>query len=552
MLKKLIKLICLCPVVTPAICVPMISQLESTISYSDNYAISLSEWKAADIGNDDPHYQNLINAGIQSYLYPNGLNGNDTIKLYFKANDPTKSDEITLYSPVLLGDSSNYSTANPAISIAKENFYNLEFLKLPNHLKIVGFGNGLFNINQKTATPNINTITIPSTVRTIGQNAFTFSCANINWIRPDEQQLVYGTSHNGAFNRSNLTEVEVPGNVVFAPIDSSHAAGIFSASHSLAKFHIASETKVNFYSTMFNNCEQLTEVNFPSTLINLYPNVFDGNTKEAFNLIWESPNKPYESFDPILYLSPTTLNIPKGVTAINGIGSGKTMVKTTHLENVILNISDPSELTLSNYGLGLQGWSGNILLPSQTAVEAFENAPTGSGWDLYRTKYVVNPTPAPETLEINDLDGGNTIKAGKNAYASVTFNTSINPSNAYTPDKSEWSFTLPSNLEQYKDYFEIDSSGSLFWNLDKKHLLPDGDYNLTIENRIYTISSGWISAQKEIAININPNNEGSIVLNDLSWTYTILVPIMVGMFAIAIISILIAKKVSRRKIQNEY
>ena len=291
---------------------------------------------------------------------------------------------------------------------------------LDNH-PVVTIGGGAFR-----STSNITSVTIPSSVTTIGGNAF-WSCSLTSVDIPSSVTTI----GEHAFQSSGLTSVAIPSSVT------SIGERAFDSCHSLTSIEILpGVTTIGAYA--FNCCETCTSVTLPSTVTTIGYDAFNSLPSASSVVYYNGTQDQYNG------LSNHPMNMTLVFIATPNPGAGGTITVTDGPARVTTNphaftYTDGEDVTLTatpNDGYRFVNWTNNGTSVGTNAAFTF-NATSGialvanfaptraisiDGTVANRTYNGTAYNPAPVVK-----DGATTLTAGTHYTIGYQKQTGTNP-----------------------------------------------------------------------------------------------------------------------------
>ena len=337
------------------------TQYSSTFQVSENTTV-----KAYAVLNIEPNTHSSVatNVFVRQYI----TFENDTVEAICMANYST--DGIGVKFSDVSGVTSLTTDFN------SHSQYNTSLITSFNELK---YFTSLSAITQQTGfdgCPNLASITLPDSLRTIGQNAFYMTGALEELVIPNSVTTI----ERGAFHQSGLKALNIPASVT-------SIGGYLGLFNQLETITVASGNTV-YNDGNGSNCLIRTADN---TLINGCKNSTIPNTVVT---IGDS------SFPSLSYnLSATTINIPSSVTTIGNFAFSPSGLKTLTIPSSVTSIggnilSDDARhsteyvimesttpCTISQYAWGL-----NETYPIYVPDEQVDTYKAATNWILYKDR----------------------------------------------------------------------------------------------------------------------------------------------------------------------
>ena len=232
---------------------------------------------------------------------------------------------------------------------------NIKISTYINYLPVVAINESAFR------NSNINTISIPNTITSIGNFAFrtTRNLIQIN-IQNDSNLVIIG---DNAFDESNITSINIPDSVT------SIGTSAFSNTVNLNEININASSKLQIINGNAFFRSNIKKILIPNTVTTIDFGAFSNCFINEINI---SNNSKLQIIKDSVFTGSflTKINIPDGVTAL-GAASFSRCVNLTEI-----NISNNSKLNTINYS-ALQGSAiKNINIPkgvTKITEDAFKN-----------------------------------------------------------------------------------------------------------------------------------------------------------------------------------
>lgn len=312
----------------------------------------------------------------------------------------------------------------PAYAFAGCN--GLKTITLPDTVKTIG--ENAFN----TCT-GLTTLTIPNSVTTIGNRAISY-CPNLKALNIPASVIRINNGHDGVFGGcTSLETITVdPGNTVYSAQDgalfSKEKATLYCVPQGKSSFTIpAGVTTIENYA--FSSCTKLTDISIPSGVTEIGSNAFTGCSGLTKLVIPNGVTSSYFIFYNCTALtevtlpgtayhygsisgpSLTTVRISEGAKELSGTFSGVTTLTDVYLPASLTRIGQNSFANCSNlkniYFAGTQAqWDALTIADGNQELSLATVVCTGTGeTPPVNPDNPDTPTP-PETLGVTTAPGG--------------------------------------------------------------------------------------------------------------------------------------------------